>query len=69
MKLIALWASLNLCKYLKATFVFCCASSVVQINLVNNDFTWSVTYSLLHCFNKKVRKKLIKIHFLIWHER
>ncbi len=45
MKLISLWASLNLCKYLQATFVFFCASSVVQINLVNNDFIWSITYS------------------------
>ncbi len=70
MKLIALWASLNLCKYLKATFVFCCASSVVQINLVNNDFTWSVTYSS-YCIVliRKLEKKLIKIHFLIRHER
>ncbi len=35
---------INLCKYLQTTFVFC-ASSVVQINFVNNDFIWSVTYS------------------------
>ncbi len=35
MKLIALWASLNLCKYLQTTFVFFCATSVMQINLVN----------------------------------
>ncbi len=30
-----LWASLNLCKYLQDTFVFFCASSVVQIHFVN----------------------------------
>ncbi len=40
-----IWASLNLCKYLRATFVFFCASSVVQMNCVNNDFIWSVIYS------------------------
>ncbi len=41
-----LWASLNLCKYLQATFVFICATSVVVlIHLLNNDFIWSVTYS------------------------
>jgi len=44
-----LWASLNLCKYLQATFVFFCASSVVQIHFVNNDFIWSVTYPSYCC--------------------
>ncbi len=43
MKLIALM-SLHLCKYLQVTFVFFCATSVVQIYLANNDFIWSVTY-------------------------
>ncbi len=44
MKLIALMpslTSLNICKYLQATFVFFCATSVVQINFVNTDFIWS----------------------------
>ncbi len=40
-----LWASLNLCKYLRDTFVFFCATSAMQINLVNNDVIWSVTFS------------------------
>ncbi len=53
-----LWASLNVCKYLQASFVFFCATSVVQINLVNTDFIWSVTYSsycivLIWNFEKK----------------
>ncbi len=66
-----LWASLHFCKYLQATFVFFWASSVVQINLVNNGFIWSVTYPsycivLITHFEKK---KLIQIHFWIWHER
>ncbi len=47
-----LWASLNV------SFVFFCATSVVQINFVNTDFIWSVTYSsdcmvLIRNFEKK----------------
>ncbi len=64
-----LWASLNLCKYLQATFVFFCASSVVQMYLINNDFIWSVTYSSYSIvLIRNVEKKLIKIHFwnLTW---
>ncbi len=40
-----LWASLNVYKYLQASFVFFCATSAVQIHFVNTDFIWSVTYS------------------------
>ncbi len=63
MKLISLWASLNLCKYLQATFVFFCASSVVQINLVNNYFIWSVTYYSYCIVLIKIKK------LLFWYER
>ncbi len=54
-----LWVELNLCKYLQATFVFFCASTLLQINLVYNDFIWSVTYSsycivLIRHFEKKI---------------
>ncbi len=47
------------------SFVFFCATSVVQINFVNTDFIWSVTYSsdcmvLIRNFEKK---KLIKYTF------
>ncbi len=72
MNLIAvhLWASLNLCKWLQATFVFFCASSVVQIHFVNNDFIWLVTYSdYCMVLIGNFEKKLIKIHFCILHER
>ncbi len=54
------WASFNLCKYMQATFVFFCVTSVVQINLVNNDFIWSVTYSsyCIVLIKKKKKKSL-----------
>ncbi len=42
-----LWASVNVCTfyiYLHATFVFFCATFVVETNFVNIDFFWLVTY-------------------------
>ncbi len=59
-----LWASLNVCKYLQASFVFFCATSVVQIHFVNTDFIWSVTYSS-YCIVliRNFEKKLIKYTF------
>ncbi len=41
-------------------------SSVVQINLVNTDFIWSVTsYSIVLIRN--LEKKAYNIQFWIWH--
>ncbi len=60
-----LWASLNVCKYLQASFVLFCATSVVQIQLfVNTYFIWLVTYSS-YCIVliRNFEKKLIKYNF------
>ncbi len=61
---------INVCKYLQASFVFFCATSIVEINFVNTDFILSVTYSS-YCivFIRNVEKKAYKIHFWIWHKR
>ncbi len=60
---------IKFCKYLQASFVFFCATSVVQINFVNTDFIWSVTYSSYCIVLIRNLKKAYKIHFWIWHKR
>ncbi len=73
MNLIALMPPLSLIKrlkmYVQATFVFFCATSVVQIHFLLILISWLVTY-LSYCTYYIVLnihfKKLININFFIW---
>ncbi len=66
----------HLCKYLyiylHATFVFFCATFVVETNFVNMYLFWLVTYSYYSTcsysiFLLDIFEKLINIYFGIWH--
>jgi hypothetical protein len=64
MDLTALMPPLSLIKCLKinlqATFVFFCATSV-QINFVNTDFIWLVTYSYSTCFYSVILIRILSL--------